>query len=438
MGMDATAGNRRPVARLVAGNPCQPYIPILPLPAVGREISALPGRRRVGSVASQRPVAENFPDRGTELALLDATIQATTHLTDPAGNAIAMLLAEVPHGVLASLAQLVRVIGTKLAEPLVLAALIGAVGLVFLMQPGKKALRLGGSVLALGAFATMLAEVLKRAGGSGDSGIPPVFPVVFGVLALCGAVRMITHPRPVFAALYFILVVVATAGMFLLLGAEFMAFSLVIVYAGAILITYMFVLMLAQQSPVDGSNAAWYDRMPREAVSAVVVGFMMVAMLTDAFFSPGAQSTRSEAIVANTEAGAQAAWKRLESMPKLLLETARSKDPAISEVVVKDGVLLGLDGVNAFVHGKLADGSIVRVELDPSGLPDNGRQVGVDLVSKYPAGLEIAGVVLLMALFGAVILARKQIELGEDERRGIAGMRRLTVDGEAGGLGGTR
>jgi hypothetical protein len=67
-------------------------------------------------------------------------------------------------------------------------------------------------------------------------------------------------------------------------------------------------------------------------------------------------------------------------------------------------------------------------------LPDNSRQVGVDLVSKFPAGLEIAGVVLLMALFGAVILARKQIELGEDERRGLAGMRRITVDGEAGGL----
>ena len=44
--------------------------------------------------------------------------------------------------------------------------------------------------------------------------------------------------------------------------------------------------------------------------------------------------------------------------------------------------------------------------------------------------------VLLMALFGAVILARKQIELGEDERRGLAGMRRFTVDGEAGGTGG--
>ena len=78
------------------------------------------------------------------------------------------------------------------------------------------------------------------------------------------------------------------------------------------------------------------------------------------------------------------------------------------------------------------------VGLPESMLPENSRQVGVDLVSKYPAGLEIAGVVLLMALFGAVILARKQIELGEDERRELAGMRRFTVDGESGGMGGYR
>jgi NADH-quinone oxidoreductase subunit J len=286
----------------------------------------------------------------------------------------------------------------------------------------------------------LLVEVIKRAASDGESAsIPPVFPMIFGTVALAGATRMVTHPKPVFAALYFILVVIATAGMFLLLGAEFMAFSLVIVYAGAILITYMFVLMLAQQSPVEGAGGdAWYDRMPREALSAVVVGFLMVAMLTDAFFSPGAQALRNETFTQSAEPGAMAAWARLESMPKLLLETAQKANPSVSSIVETDGHLLAINGADAFVTAKLADGSTARVMLDASLAPDNGRQVGVDLVSKFPAGLEIAGVVLLMALFGAVILARKQIELGEDERRGIAGMRRFTVDGEAGGIGGSR
>ena len=236
-----------------------------------------------------------------------------------------------------------------------------------------------------------------------------------------------------FAALYFILVVIATGGMFLLLGAEFMAFALIIVYAGAILITYMFVLMLAQQSPVEGAGEAWYDRMPREAVPAVFVGFLMVSTLTDAYFSPEGQAFRTTVAEQTAEAGAKEGWAALDSMPKLLLETAQRKNPEVASVE-----RIEVSGMNATVAAKLADGSGTMIELDSSYLPDNGRQVGVELVSKYPAGLEIAGVVLLMALFGAVILARKQIELGEDERRGLAGMRRFTVEGEAGGTGGLR
>ena len=109
--------------------------------------------------------------------------------------------------------------------------------------------------------------------------------------------------------------------------------------------------------------------------------------------------------------------------------------------VVRNGAgsALRMSGDSVAVEVRVSDAETPElVTLTPDLLPDNGRQVGVDLVSKYPAGLEIAGVVLLMALFGAVILARKQIELGEDERRSLAGMRRLTVDGEAGGAGGAR
>jgi NADH-quinone oxidoreductase subunit J len=317
---------------------------------------------------------------------------------------------------------------------------ISAAGLAVLMQSSKRQLRIGGTVLGLAGFAMLFVEVLKRAAGPGsDGGLPPVFPVIFGFLAIAGAVRMITHPRPVFAALYFILVVIATGGTFLLLGAEFMAFALIIVYAGAILITYMFVLMLAQQSPSAGVNEAWYDRMPREAIASVVVGFVMLATLADAYFSPKAQQLRESTTTQSFQAGNEEAWKRLAAMPKLMLETVRKVEPsAVSVMADGEGAMKFVRDGGARVAVKCEDGSTKPVELGLQHLPDNGRQVGVDLVAKFPASLEIAAVVLLMALFGAVILARKQIELGEDERRGIAGMRRLTVDGEAGGFGGTR
>ncbi|MEY3020919.1 MAG: putative NADH-quinone oxidoreductase subunit [Planctomycetota bacterium] len=339
------------------------------------------------------------------------------------------------------------------ALAIVVAAAIAAAGFAFLMRPDRRGIGLAGVVLGLAGFALLMVEALRAVdAAAASSGFPPVFPVVFGLLAVFGAVRLVTHRRPVFAALYFVLVVIATAGMFLLLGAEFMAFSLVIVYAGAILITYMFVLMLAQQSPVEGAGDAWYDRTPREPLSAIVVGFIMLATLGDAFLSPAAKESRAIVAAQSAESGREAAFERLAGMPKLLLETATRAHEAAWRAARADAE--GNENVEpapAVLDAEVEDASrrTVRVALADDGsavvaipddlLPDNARQVGVDLVSRYPAGLEIAGVVLLMALFGAVILARRQIELGEDERRSLAGMRRYSIDADApAGPGGSR
>lgn len=339
---------------------------------------------------------------------------------------------------------------TSASLALTVACAVSAAGLAFLMQPGRRGMRLAGTVLGLAGFAMLVMEAIKRASPpEADGVLPPVFPVVFGCIGIAGAVRLVTHPKPVFAALYFILVVIATGGTFLLLGAEFMAFSIVIVYAGAILITYMFVLMLAQQSPADGAGGvAWYDRVPRESVASVVVGFMMLATLSDAYFSRKSQAFLADAAAASSASGEREAWMRLETMPKLVVEASRkayaaspAAAPGVSVVdVVRDGEgrAVRYAGEVASVEARLSDGSTVAIALPDAAIPENTRQVGVDLVSRFPASLEIAGVVLLMALFGAVILARKQIELGEDERRELAGLRRLTVDGEPGGSGGVR
>jgi hypothetical protein len=67
-------------------------------------------------------------------------------------------------------------------------------------------------------------------------------------------------------------------------------------------------------------------------------------------------------------------------------------------------------------------------EGTPADQPDNVHVVGLDLVARYPASLELAGVILLMAMFGAVVLARRQIELGEDDRRKAAGMGGMVLD----------
>jgi NADH-quinone oxidoreductase subunit J len=105
---------------------------------------------------------------------------------------------------------------------------------------------------------------------------------IFSAIALGSAIRVVTHSKPVYSALYFVLTVFASAGLFILLEAEFMAAALVLIYAGAILVTYVFVIMLASQATGDGTHIqkmADYDSNSREPAAAAAVGFALMGVL---------------------------------------------------------------------------------------------------------------------------------------------------------------
>jgi len=85
------------------------------------------------------------------------------------------------------------------------------------------------------------------------------------ILGLLGAGRMVVHRNAVYCAVYLGVVIICAAVMALLAGAEFLAISLVIVYAGAILVAYIFVIMLAQRAAFEP-----YDLVPRKATAAVL------------------------------------------------------------------------------------------------------------------------------------------------------------------------
>lgn len=326
---------------------------------------------------------------------------------------------------------------------LYLASLAGAVGLFLIMRPHRRTTRLAGTVLGAGALAFLLVQILKDLA---DDAPVPILEVVFGLGGIAGAVRMVTHPRPVFAAIWFVVVVVCSGGMFLLMNAEFMAFSLIIVYAGAILITYLFVLMLAQDA-TSAAGEALYDRIPREPVAALVVGFVLLASIGDALLvvDGGIAPPNTSAVAAAT----RERWAILEGLPKQLDETvndvlrteARDQGNAASEDVkiIRDeagDALQITDGLDATVQ-VVVDGTERTLVLPTSAMPSNTQQVGWALVAVFPVSLEVAGVILLMAMFGAVVLARRQIDLGEDERRMAAGLGPLLEDEESEITGGS-
>jgi NADH-quinone oxidoreductase subunit J len=70
------------------------------------------------------------------------------------------------------------------------------------------------------------------------------FFVLFAVMAVGGAIAMVAARNPVASLLYLVLSFFALSGIFVLLGAHFIAAVNVIVYAGAILVLFLFVIML--------------------------------------------------------------------------------------------------------------------------------------------------------------------------------------------------
>ncbi|MCE5387407.1 MAG: NADH-quinone oxidoreductase subunit J [Acidithiobacillus sp.] len=67
---------------------------------------------------------------------------------------------------------------------------------------------------------------------------------VFAVILLGSALLVITSRNPVYSALYLVLAFFSAAALFLLLGAEFLAWILVLVYVGAVMVLFLFVVMM--------------------------------------------------------------------------------------------------------------------------------------------------------------------------------------------------
>lgn len=258
---------------------------------------------------------------------------------------------------------------------LYIASAIGAITL-FMMAPrrGYNPLRLGGllGAMALGGLWLALASRLPDLG---PDKAPMGYYYIFSAIAIAAAARVITHKRPVYCALWFVMVILAAAGLLLLLDAAFVAFALIIIYAGAILVTYVFVIMLATHvRRVVTDDADDYDRVAREPLAATVIAFLLLAVLLSVAFQP---MQPNPAAVGETD--------------QALLTQQLTQRPA-------DRLAQRLAAQQPDAAADLGQARVENVE-----------RVGMDLFRGHPLGLELAGVILLMSLVGAVVLARQRI-----------------------------
>lgn len=253
------------------------------------------------------------------------------------------------------------------------ASVLGALAVALLLprHPARRSRSVIGALLGCAALGGLWVALCPYTCGKAGAELGMdktafLYHYVFGFIALAAAVRVITHTRPVYAALWFILVVLACAGLFLTLSAEFVATAAVIIYGGAILVTYMFVIMLASP-PQDNKladdrhgpqDAQGYDRIAREPWWACLTGFLLLATLLSVAF----------------------------------------------------------DGNLPTDHAKAADdlAQAHQVLAVPAEKIGNTQEIGLDLFQHHPFAIELAGVLLLVSLIGAVVIAKMRVH-NEDE-----------------------
>ena len=220
-----------------------------------------------------------------------------------------------------------------------------AISLWLLLPRGRESgiARWLGTVLGIAALAG-LACAGRRLGSLGEEA---VFLTVSLVAVVSGAATVLTR-SPVYSAIWFAMCLLGVAGVLLVLGAQFLGVATIVVYAGAILVMFLFVLMLAQPA-----GLAPYDRVSNEPFLSAVTAAVLLGLLT---LSIGRLS-------------------------------ATSAEPATATVSTDS----------------LAENHVARL--------------GAELFGRHLVSVEAAGVLLLVALVGAIAVVSRSEASGREDTR---------------------
>jgi NADH-quinone oxidoreductase subunit J len=122
--------------------------------------------------------------------------------------------------------------------------------------------------------------------------LPFILFFVFALLAVAGAVMLILAREPIHSALALVLVMISLAVIYLLLGAEFIAAVQIIVYAGAVMVLFVFVIMLLNmgvEERTDFSKLAKYAGLPLGFVLLLEIAHWMFRSQIGAVIANGPQ-----------------------------------------------------------------------------------------------------------------------------------------------------
>src|SRR6185312_11596038 len=111
--------------------------------------------------------------------------------------------------------------------------------------------------------------------------------LLFGAVLLVSGVLVITARNPVHAALFLVLAFFTAAGIWLLLRAEFLAIALVVVYVGAVMVLFLFVVMMLDIN-LERVREGFWRNLPVALVVGGIMVLEMVSVLANCFRGTGA------------------------------------------------------------------------------------------------------------------------------------------------------
>ncbi len=123
---------------------------------------------------------------------------------------------------------------------------------------------------------------------------------LFAAVVVFAALRVITARNPLHAVLFLVLAFVSSAGIWLLLEAEFLAITLVLVYVGAVMVLFLFVVMMLDIN-LEQLRKGFWQWLPAGGLLAALIVVQMVWVLGDKASSTGIEAVRHAADYSNTK-----------------------------------------------------------------------------------------------------------------------------------------
>ena len=208
-----------------------------------------------------------------------------------------------------------------------------------------------------------------------------VLLVIFGLVAICSAICVIAFKNPIHSALALILTFFSQAGLFIALGAHFVAAVQVIVYAGAIMVLFLFVIMLLNLGSLQDTV--------RQNVGAIkIFVFLLAALLVIEGITVARYVDQNGGVIKD---------QSLDVVIQRLKDDFKMSDEDIKSSVEK---LYG-EGTSVSNLTSVQVIGLVHSEMGKT------ERIGILLFSKFVLPFEVTSFILIAALIGVITIVNR-------------------------------